>query len=240
MSSFFGRYQYGPDQVEELESTTRAFKTTHTWVALSAILYGLEQRGVIDSFNENIPCKQGKEQPLLTLPFIDWFESHDFTNWNLIEIGSGNSTFYFSKYFKQVTSYETNKEWYLKTKDRLPDNVKYNLIDLNTHFPDYSNVSDTTMILIDCASSRLKVATNVMEKSRPGVVVLDNSDSYTNTSTLLTKYGYREIPFWGLKLSQHHESCTSIFIKDIKNLPNREYEFRSVNSRKIINNLWDT
>ena len=75
--------------------------------------------------------KKGKEQlPLLTWPLLDFIKTLDLKNITLHELGSGNSTIWFSNIFDRVKSYETNLDWYNNLKPKLKTNISLKLIDL--------------------------------------------------------------------------------------------------------------
>jgi hypothetical protein len=54
------------------------------------------------------------ERPLLTNTFLNFFNKLDLSNSTYLEIGSGNSTIYFSKIFKNVISFEDDLTWFHK------------------------------------------------------------------------------------------------------------------------------
>ena len=49
----------------------------------------------------------------------------------LIELGSGNSTLFFSKLFNKIESYETDKNFYNILKEKVSNNVDLKLVNTN-------------------------------------------------------------------------------------------------------------
>lgn len=223
-------------QPANVEGNIDLHKSNPLWVNLACIMSILDDRGVIESFVTKQSLRNNEPYPLLTHSFMDWFESFDFTNWQLVELGSGNSTHYFSQKFKNIISFETNEIFYnFMLKDNLSQNVdlryisSYNLSKENFESITFNN---NTMVLIDCADSRVPIVKNLIAKNIPSLLVLDNSDILPNLVQYILNHGYKEIPFWGLKLTEHFESCTSIFIKDVCCLPSDRIRYHSIGSRK--------
>lgn len=213
-------------------------KTSNFWMKLSEIAFIYEKRGLL-SIDDDVKL------PLLTFSFLDWFQGFDFSSWQLIEFGGGNSTLWFSKKFKKVTTFETNKEWsnILKEKTDQIDNVSIFYIDeeeLPTATWDFSLCSQKFAVLIDCAANRRILTENFLKKYLPNLIILDNSDIYINTKHFLIDAGWFEVSFWGLKSNESFESCTSIFIKSFDNTLLKRKKYNSPGSRKIYNiEDWD-
>ena len=220
------------------ESNRSLIKSNHKWIDLAARISQLEERGVIESVEKMEPINKNEPQPLLTFSFMDWFQSHDFAEYQLIEFGSGNSTLYFSKFFNEVYSYENNIEWFLKLKDTLPKNVHYELVNNWDTLP-ACFVKEKSVLLVDVAGNRYKIVEKLLDVNYSGLIILDNSDSFPNTVKLLLERGYKEIPFYGSKLTQPYDSCTSIFFKNIEVLPKRNFNVKLPTIRNTLGNLYD-
>jgi hypothetical protein len=208
------------------------YQSTEYWMLVSFLLHHFSIKNYFGDSNKKVAN--------LTYPFISWIDSYDFSSWNLIEFGSGDSTIHFSNKFKTVYSYETNKQYadYISSLNLPNVNIsvlsKSNLEQLSFAL----SVNDNTLIIVDSACNRLKVVKNLTTKFNPNIIVLDNSDNYPNTSNMLSQIGYTEIPFWGLRAKEQFESCTSVFVKDVKLFPRRKW-FKTSDHRTITNNLWD-
>jgi len=163
---------------------------------------------------------------MLSLPFLDWFNSYDFSDWDMIELGAGNSTLYFPSKTKTYTSLETNHVYYNKL---LPDIGKIdfrlltqrNLENGNYHL----KIGDKTIVFIDSNGNRLKTTKSLISKGKPSLIFVDNSEWFPNQCDFLYQSGYTEIPFWGIRFEDHQDKCTSVFIKDGFKLPKRNYEY---------------
>ena len=182
-----------------------------------------------------------QNKPMLSLPFLDWFESYDFSDFDLIEFGSGHSTNYFAEKVENVISFESDINFYNNFKSGLHENVDYRFIqkyDLENKTPDIE-INDKTIVFVDCASNRLLLTKNIFEIESPNILILDNSNDYKNTCKFMYNKGYLEIPFWGLRFNEVEESCTSVFIKNGFNMIEKNYDYFSVGSTVKQDNSWD-
>ena len=185
----------------------------------------LKELGVFTSMEGELLNGDSEPIPLLTSSFLDWFETQQWNSLSLLELGSGGSTLYFSKFFKAVTSYETKQSWFDKLLLKKPSNV--NLIKVDTIFDalQENNKKDIhcfDVILIDAGENRAKLARWLVNEGYKGIIFFDNSEWYRKSVEMFLKEGFFEIPFFGLKPIEDWVSCTSILaepsaLKDILN-----------------------
>jgi hypothetical protein len=179
-----------------------------------------------------LKAKGATHKPMLSLPFLDWFESYDFSSFNFIEFGSGNSTKYFAEKVKSMISFETNLDFFNSFNSQLPENLTYKF--LNNHDLEDGkfnlNIDEKTIVLVDCAANRLSTTKNVFKFGFPNILILDNSELYRNTCKFINEQGYMEIPFWGLRFLESEEACTSVFIKNTFSMIEKNYNYYSVGS----------
>lgn len=226
-----------------LENNLNFKKMTPSGATLGCLFSSLELRGYFESLQSGISQKDGLPYPLLTYPFLDFIENHDFSDYELIEFGSGQSTQFFENIFKVVKSYETDKQWFEFIRAKLKKTT-YILIGAeqleNGNFEIDKINPSKTLVLVDAACNRYKLTLNILNKINPAFIVLDNSEWYQNTVELLNKNDYFEIPFWGIKNSEHWESCTSLFISLNKGnkLIKKQDRLPSLSRKKM--NTWDS
>ena len=94
----------------------------------------------------------GNPYPNLTNSFVSFFINsfRDLKDKTLLEIGSGESTVYWSNYFGQVCSYEDDPQW--ASTINVPDNVDLVLYNPSTIFEDdffKHRVGTSDFIIID-------------------------------------------------------------------------------------------
>ena len=204
----------------------------------------LKSIGVFNSKSHNVINGDGEIIPLLTTSFLNWFETQNWSSMKLLEFGSGGSTLYFSKFFKSVTSFETNKDWYEKISSKAPKNVSVikvkSIIDsLKTN--SIESINNFDAILIDAGENRAKITRWLVNENFEGAIFFDNSDNYRNSIGVLIENGYIEIPFFGLKPIKDYLDCTSILIKSskIKKFFDGNWSSFPKLRKEMSSNLWD-
>jgi hypothetical protein len=171
----------------------------------------------------------GKEMPMLSIPFLDWFNSYSFKHYLFIEIGSGYSTEYFYKKVGKFVSYETDIIFYNDLKNKINPNIDYrfiNMKDLMHGNFDLPN-SDKTIVFIDNDCNRYRSSFHSINKVNPDIIIVDNSEYIKDTCSMISSMGYNEIPFWGVRPEISIDGCTSVFIKHGAIMPEKRYEFVS-------------
>ncbi|HAJ60075.1 MAG TPA: hypothetical protein DCP31_13100, partial [Cyanobacteria bacterium UBA8543] len=66
--------------------------------------------------------KSGNPIPWYTYPAIEYLNQLDFTDKKIYEYGSGNSSLFWAKRAKYVTSVENNQDWYSLIKNKQEKN----------------------------------------------------------------------------------------------------------------------
>lgn len=169
----------------------------------------------------------GTKMPMLSLPFLDWFNSFDFKDFKFLEFGSGYSTLYFSDLVKSITSYEIDKDFYTFMLNKDLSSINYKLIKKSKLvLGDFDiDVEKNLIVLIDCDFNRYHIVKNILDKAEPEIIVLDNSEWYPEACSILYDSQYNEIPFWGIRPEAEYEKCTSVFLKNGFLLPKKNNNF---------------
>ena len=164
-------------------------------------------------------------QPLLAPEFLDWVKNQNFNDSIILELGSGASTFFFSKFFKQVISYESRENFY----NSILIDIKFNNItNIDLYFQTPNLFSDLSfidrikladVILIDNDYiPRINMAQIVNDfKKENSIIVLDNGTRNMYAYQFL-KDNYYSIDF--LREDEDGITETSVFFKKI-NLKDR-------------------
>ena len=98
-------------------------KILSSLISLRAFGY-LVDTGWFNSFKSGEPVGNNFEPlPWFTYSFIDFLTERLNNDFDVFEFGSGNSTLFFAKRIKHVTSVEHNVEWYNKLISKISDNV---------------------------------------------------------------------------------------------------------------------
>ena len=174
----------------------------------------LENIGIFESKQGQMITVNSNPMPQLTNTFLNWFETQSWSDFNLLELGSGGSTLYFSKFFRSVTSYETNSEWYDTLIQKVPSSV--NLYQTDSIYSSLQNINidNFDVILIDCAENRANLSQILVNKNYKGIIFHDNAEWYRNSINILGSVGYYEVPFFGIKPVDDHVASTSLLIKE--------------------------
>jgi hypothetical protein len=186
------------------------------YLKIASILHSMSLKGVWSN----------DAYPMVSLPFLDWFNSYKFSDWDMIEFGAGDSTIYFSSKTKNYTSIESDIIYYDIVMSKVK-NVSMQLVTLE----DIENgnydiaIGEKTIVFIDSNGNRLKTTKSLISKGKPNIIFFDNSEWYPNSCEFLYESGYTEIPFWGIRFEEHQDKCTSVFIKDGFKLPKRNYKY---------------
>jgi predicted O-methyltransferase YrrM len=71
--------------------------------------------------------QHGEVYPWFTLPCLEWLNTLDLSDKNILEYGSGASTFWFAKRCKHILSIEANAQWYQTICNTMLANAVLNL-----------------------------------------------------------------------------------------------------------------
>jgi hypothetical protein len=166
----------------------------------------IKQWKCIDSFDNKIPW--------YTYPAIEYLNNMDFSQKIIFEYGSGNSSSYWAKKAKKVFSIEHDKDWYEIIKSNLSENQSIELsFSENDYLEAISKVSEKIDVIIIDGIIREKCAKLVESYlSNDGIVILDNSDWYKETSRYLRdELDLIEVDFHGFGPINDYTWTTSIF-----------------------------
>jgi hypothetical protein len=154
--------------------------------------------------------------PLLTFSFLEWFEKQDTKNFNLVEFGCGNSTIYFNKFFKKVTTYEDDPDYLKQIKKMKLDNVEIFPFNFNTiSNPKFKkSIEEAHCILIDNNYkniSREVIAKNLIEiYNYKNLLILDNGD-WNPEAYFYLKKKYKNAYDFGWRNIKNDETITTVF-----------------------------
>lgn len=166
--------------------------------------------------------KDDNELPWYSYPAIEYIEQLDFTDKNVLEYGSGNSSIFWAKRCKKLVSVESDSEWYFKIKDQLPDNVDYHLVEGKDEYVskihEYPFSFDIIVVdglyRYDCAVEALK------KLNQGGIIILDNSDWWPETSKFLRNTNLIEVDMNGFGPINSYTWTTSFYIsRDVQLKP---------------------
>jgi len=241
MFNYFSQVSSENGRDEDLDGRSDLLRLTPFATNFGFFISYLESVGVFHSSDERIVNARGQVIPLLTNSFLHWFETRDWADRSLLELGSGSSTFYFAKHFKHVTSFENNQQWYERLKSGLPKNVEYRYAKSIRDGLSGQDLGDFDVIILDAGENRAKLARLIAESNFSGTVFLDNADWYRRSVEILSEAGYVEIPFFGIKPVQTWVSCTSVLTRkeSLSSCFDKDWQRVPDLSRPNPSNSWD-
>ena len=147
-------------------------------ILLSLPWYGyLKDTGWINSFNQQKSIDlNGNPLPWVTYPLIDFIQDRLNKNLRIFEYGSGYSTLFYAPRVHSVTSVEHDKEWYLKIKTLIPENVFLHHCELSNsgHYSNFINTGKISfdLVIIDGRDRVNCIKYSISKLSEMGVVIL--------------------------------------------------------------------
>ena len=153
--------------------------------------------------------------PLLTKNFLRYFNKLKTKTKTYLEIGSGDSTIYFSKHFKKVISLENDKTFFNKMSNNKPKNVDLKLFNkenignlLKTELdkkPNYVMIDNNPNYI-----SRFDIAKFIhFNKKNDCIILLDNG-TWNMQAFMFLRTNYYCMDFPGLN-KYNENTVTSIF-----------------------------
>lgn len=163
---------------------------------------------------------KGNPIPWYTYPAIEYLNSFDFSQCNVFEFGSGNSSLYWSSRSKSVFSVEDNKDWFEMVNNG--KNSNHNLVycaEESEYVAALANQGRKFDIIIIDGNHRLKCTSEAINAlDSDGLILLDNSDRIIEKECgrLLRSNGYIQMDFSGFGPINGYCWTTSIFLKSQK------------------------
>ncbi len=164
--------------------------------------------------------------PSMTFKFLEYFNKFNFKDKICLEIGSGDSTIYWSYYFKKIISYEHDLEWAKKIKKEYKTIQRYNIElihydkDIFTDKNFKKNISEADCIIIDnkpLVIKRDEFCFFVKQyRKKDSIIVLDNG------TWNLHAYDYMQRNFFckdfpGIDLDSQNKTVTTLFFEEKTN-----------------------
>lgn len=156
----------------------------------------------------------GEPIPMMSYGLVEYMMGIDLSSFAVLEIGGGNSTFFWASRTRSVLTLEHDPEWLERVSAHLPSNVDIVRVDQD-EYPSYISTLSLTfdLIVIDCAANRYACAIAAGGKLNVGgLVILDNSDWYPNTASALRELGLIQVDYADFRPDHWYRCCSSIFI----------------------------
>lgn len=191
-------------------------------------------------------CLLGDDQkiPMMSYGLIEYLMGLDLSGFDLLELGGGFSTEFWSQQVKSVTTLETDASWaQTLAQNNFPnttihatdtDRIATDMVGLNRQFD---------AVIVDCASNRYRCAKAATKILRPGgFILLDNADWYPNATAMLRAADLIQVDFADFRPLRWYRCATSLFLhQDFRARPKEQRLPRPLIGGKDIGavNVWD-
>lgn len=162
----------------------------------------------------------GNPIPWYTYPAIEYLKNFDFTECDVFEFGSGNSSFYWSNRARSVVSVEDNNEWYEVVNSRKSKNQtlihRSEEVDYVNSLTEQAKMFD--IIIID-GNHRMSCTFEAIKWIKDdGIILLDNSDRSIEKECgkVLRNNQFIQIDFSGFGPINGYCWTTSMFLKNAR------------------------
>lgn len=166
------------------------------------------------SIRENLVVNSSMQPiPWFTYPAIEYLEQFDFSNFDVLEWGSGSSSIYFSSKVKSILSIEDDEKWFNQI---LSDSRFFGTIKLAKNKLDYISIATSTeekydLIIID-GKYRDACIDNLKYVVKPSsIVIFDNSDRNPELCEVIRNMGFLEVDMHGISPKVVFATTTSFF-----------------------------
>lgn len=157
----------------------------------------------------------GAPRPWYTYPALEYLVQFDFSHWNAFEYGGGNGSLYWSTKCQSVDTVESDPEWHARIVDRGRPNLT---VALERDPKEYAAAvrrrgERYPLIIIDGQHRRACAEHAVECFDERGLIILDNSDWWPQTSAFLRAEGFLQVDFTGAGPINRYTWTTSIFFR---------------------------
>jgi len=163
---------------------------------------------------------QGNPIPWYTYPAIEYLNSFNFSQCDVFEFGSGNSSLYWASRCRTLISVEDSKEWYEEiNRKKSANQTLINRSSEAGYIGALLEIDNSFDIIIIDGNYRLACSNAALEKiTNEGMIVLDNSDRLIEKecAKLFRENGFIQIDFSGFGPINGYCWTTSIFLKSTK------------------------
>lgn len=158
--------------------------------------------------------------PWFTYPAIEYLSQLDLSKKSIFEWGSGNSSLFFAERSKQITSIESNREWYSYVSQHLRSNQKIIFREEADFVDSIDELSTKFDVIIIDSLWRYECALKAISYlNKGGLIILDNSDWHPKTSALLRERSdLIEVDMHGFGPINEYSWTTSLYF-------HREFQF---------------
>jgi hypothetical protein len=174
-----------------------------------------KQQNLTHTIHTKIPtAPDGSPLPWYTFPAIEYLQALDARGLNIFEYGCGNSSLFWVGKGANVWCVEHNPEWYETM--RLQSSGLRGLMlreDKDGYAKAIHEIVDSFDIIVIDGIWRNECANETLNCLKPeSIIILDNSDWYTDVAQTLRNQGFFQVDFNGFGPCVDFCTCTSVML----------------------------
>lgn len=183
--------------------------------AYPAVEILLQRQGYARTVESRLPvAADGSPIPWYTYPAVEYFNQLDARGLRVFEYGSGNSSLYWAGKGAQVWSVEHDPAWWKTMGER---SAQLQGLFLRETASGYASAiaeagGEFDVIVVDGAWRNECAQAALPHLRKGGMVILDNSDWYTDVSDFLKRQGLFQVDFNGFGPINNYCWTTSILL----------------------------
>jgi hypothetical protein len=159
---------------------------------------------------------QGEPVPWYTYPALEYLRQFDFSAWDAFEFGGGNSSRFWARRCRSVTTVESDPTWHATiVKDALPSQTV--LLETDpVRYADAVTRGDRRyhLIVIDGQHRRACTERAHRHLMPGGMILFDNTDWWPDSCAYLRAQGLMQVDFTGPGPSNQYMWTTSMFFRE--------------------------
>jgi predicted O-methyltransferase YrrM len=155
----------------------------------------------------------GEPIPLMSYGFIEYVSGLALQTFDCLELGGGRSTAFWATRMRRVLTLETDSEIARQLSLDKPANLEISHVEEARLPAAAGQFGPFDAVIIDAAANRVACAQSALGILKPGgFIVLDNSDWFPNTASILRDGDLIQVDFHDFRPSHHYRCATSMFL----------------------------
>jgi len=156
----------------------------------------------------------GRIIPMMSYALIEYLMGLDLSTFDLLELGGGHSTEFWSQRVKSVTTLETDLEWARTLGAQGLPNVEVRTTSVERITQDMTALGRRfDAVIVDASASRYRCAKTALTILKEGgFILLDNADWYPNTAAMLRAADLIQVDFPDFRPLRWYRCATSLFL----------------------------
>jgi len=200
-----------------LAQTVRSFVTAF----VTPIRFSVQSGHFWSSWKRLAVSKTGQPIPWYTYPTIDFLCARDFRSADVLELGAGQSTFWWSRKAAAVVAFEGDASWFEGLLQNKPESSRIFSADMQSREACDASIRTTLesehpspfdVVVIDGLFREQMVAIALDYVREDGMIIVDNADGYGMGSAFAST-GLLRVDFYGYAPGVYLPHCTSVYFR---------------------------